>query len=91
MPDLLLGRPIFFSEFIPDLGTRADLSCINWSQYLEGTYQPLQNDESIHVRFLNNERTFRFTMRNDGQPWWRSALTPRNGGPTLSPQIVLDA
>ncbi len=89
MPDMLLGRPIFFSEYIPDLGTRADLSCINWSQYLEGTYQPMQNAESIHVRFVNNERTFRFTMRNDGQPWWRSPLTPRNQGPTLSPQVVL--
>ncbi len=88
LPSTLMGRPLFYSEYMQSLGTVGDLLLINWSQYLEGTYQPLQSAESIHVRFVNNERAFRFTARNDGAPWWRSALTPRHGS-TLSPYVAL--
>jgi|TARA_Y100000310_G_scaffold51927_1_gene47806 HK97 family phage major capsid protein len=87
-PDVLLGRPIFFSEFPNTIGTAGDLICGNWSQFLEGTYQPLGSAESIHVRFVNHERTFKFFMRNAGSPWWRAALTPKNGS-TLSPFVRL--
>jgi HK97 family phage major capsid protein len=89
LPDMLLGRPIFFTEFASSLGTVGDLICGNWSQYLEGQYQQMQGAESIHVRFVNNERTFRFTARNDGQPWWRSALTPAQSASTLSPFVTI--
>ena len=90
-PDMLLGRPIVFTEFTKTVGDKGDVILGNWGEYLEGTYQPLQSDESIHVRFVNNERTFRLTMRNDGAPWWRSAMTPKNSTATLSPFVVLDA
>lgn len=90
-PDMLLGRPLFFSEYAKTLGDQGDLILANWGEYLEGTYQPLQNEESIHVRFVNHERTFKFWMRNAGQPWWRSALTPAYSTATLSPFVVLDA
>lgn len=91
LPSMLMGKPLFFSEYMQALGTAGDIACINWSQYLEGMYQPLQSAESIHVRFVNNERAFRFTMRNDGAPWWRTALTPRNSANTLSPYVTLAA
>lgn len=91
MPATLMGRPLFYSEYLQPLGTAGDLMLINWSQYLEGLYQPMRTAESIHVRFLQNERAFRFTMRNDGAPWWRSALTPKNGAATLSPYVRLAA
>jgi len=91
LPSTLMGRPVFYSEYMQPLGTLGDILLVNWSQYLEATYQPLQSAESIHVRFVNNERTFRFTARNDGAPWWRSALTPRNSAPTLSPYVALAA
>lgn len=91
LPGILLGRPIFFTEYMKSLGTAGDIGCINWTQYLEGIYQPLQSAESIHVRFVNNERAFRFTMRNDGAPWWRAALTPKNSTKTLSPYVTLAA
>lgn len=89
-PDLLLGRPIIFSEFLKTLGTKGDILLVNWSQYLEGMYQPLQSAESIHVRFLNHERAFKFWLRNAGMPWWSAALTPKNGS-TLSPFVALAA
>ena len=90
-PDLLLGRPIFFTEYVPRLGQRGDLLCVRWSEYLEGSIAAIDQQQSIHVRFIYNERAFRLTARNDGQPWWRSALTPKNGGPTLSPYVTLAA
>lgn len=90
-PDMLLGRPIFYTEYASTVGDVGDLILGNWSQFLEGTYQPLQSAESVHVRFVNHERTFKFWMRNAGAPWWRSALTPNKGANTLSPFVTLAA
>ena len=90
-PDMLLGRPLIFSEYAKKLGDAGDLILGNWNEYLEGTYQPLQNAESIHVRFINHERAFKFWTRNDARTWWRSALTTVNSSATLSPFVVLEA
>ena len=90
-PDMLLGRPAYPSEYCSTVGDAGDVILGNWSQYLEGSLQGIQSDESMHVRFLNNERTFRFTARNDGRVWWRSALTPAVSTTTLSPFVVLAA
>lgn len=86
--EYLDGRPIFFTEWCATLGTVGDLILGNWSQYLEGEYQPMLQAESIHVRFIANERAFKFWKRNAGQPWWKVALTPKNGS-TLSPFVTL--
>jgi HK97 family phage major capsid protein len=85
---MLDGRPLLFSEFCPALGTEGDLSLVNWSEYLEGTLTGMNNAESMHVRFLEHERTFKFWTENDARCWWRSALTPKNG-PTRSPIVTL--
>lgn len=90
-PDMLLGRPVYYTEYASTVGDRGDLILANFSQYLEGVYQPLQSAESIHVRFLAHERTFKFWLRNAGAPWWRSALTPAKSTATMSPFVVLDA
>lgn len=88
-PDRLLGRPIIFTEYTKSLGNANDIMLINWTQYLEGLYQPMQSAESIHVRFLNNENTYKFWLRNDAKSWWLSPLTPRNSADTLSPFVGL--
>jgi HK97 family phage major capsid protein len=88
-PDMLLGRPIFYTEWAATLGTVGDIMLLNMSQYLEGTYQPLQSAESIHVRFLNHERAFKFWTRNAADAWWRTALTPAKSSITLSPFVTL--
>ena len=88
--DMLLGRPIFFTEYCAALGTQGDIVLAQWSEFLEGTYQRMRQDESIHVRFLSAERAFRFFIRNDGKPWWTAPLTPRKGI-TLSPFVTLAA
>lgn len=89
-PDMLLGRPLYFTEYAKTLGTQGDLILANWSEYLEGTYQPMQSDESVHVRFTSNERTFKFWTRNAGQPWWKTALTPVYSSSKLAPFVVID-
>lgn len=90
-PDMMLGRPIFYNEFCSKLGDVGDVMGVNWSQFLEGLYQPLQSAESIHVRFDRHERAFKFWLRNAGAPWWRAPLTPKKSTVTLSPIVTLAA
>jgi HK97 family phage major capsid protein len=89
VPDTLLGRPIIFTEYAKSLSTVGDIMCVNWGEYLVGTLQGVQMAESMHVRFENNERAFRVTIRQAGTPWWRSTLTPVNSTTTLSPYVAL--
>lgn len=87
-PDLLNGRPIFYSEYPASIGTVGDLILGNWGEYLDGIREDVSMSSSIHVRFEEREQAFLFTLENDGQPWWRTALTPKNGS-TLSPFVTL--
>lgn len=89
VPDTLLGRPIVFDENAATLGDKGDISLINWNEYLEGMLGGITFMESVHVRFIYNERAFRFTIYNDGAPWWRTALTPKRSSSTLSPFVTL--
>ena len=84
-PDMFLGRPAYACEHCETVGDAGDILLCVWSEYLEGIYQALNMAESIHVRFVENERAFRFTMRCGGAPWWRTYLTPKNGTNYLSP------
>lgn len=86
---MLDGRPAFASEFCKTLGTSGDIILGNWSQYLEAMLTPQAGEESIHVRFVNFERAFRFMLENDGKCWWTSALTPNQSSVTLSPFVTL--
>lgn len=90
-PDVLFGRPIFYTEYCEKVGDAGDILLVNWGEYLEATYQPLQSAESMHVRFVEHERAFKFWLRNDGRGWWRSALTPKKSSDTLSPFVRLQA
>jgi HK97 family phage major capsid protein len=90
VPDTLLGRPIFFTEFCKTLGDEGDLISFVPSEYLVGTeVDGSGQSESMHVRFAEHERAFKFWVNNDGAPWWRSALTPQNSTATLSPCVTL--
>ena len=73
------------------MGDAGDLILAVWSEYLEGIYQAMNMAESIHVRFVENERAFRFTMRCGGAPWWRTALTPHKSAATLTPYVRINA
>lgn len=88
--DMILGRPVYYTDDAPALGTAKDLALVDATQYIIADNGGVQQQQSIHVRFLYGETTLRFIKRNDGQPLWRAALTPRGGGATRSPFIYLN-
>ena len=49
----------------------------------------IKSARSLEVAFLTDETAFRWTYRINGAPKWRSPLTPKNGGGTLSTIVTL--
>lgn len=86
----LFGRPVIPIEQASTLGTTGDIILADFSQYLMIEKGGLNSAASMHVRFLQDEMVFKFTLRVDGQPIWSSALTPANGSNTLSPFVTLE-
>lgn len=87
--DLILGRPVLYSEHMKTTGTVNDIALVNWSQYLIGQKGGIRQDQSIHVYFTTDQMALRWVTRNDGQPAWREKLTPVSGSNTLSPFVNL--
>jgi HK97 family phage major capsid protein len=89
----LLGRPLIPVEYLGGAGTAADLMLVDLDQYLLIDKGPIQAAQSIHVRFIYDETTFRFVYRVDGMPLWNVAGTPYKGtsGVTYSPYVALGA
>jgi HK97 family phage major capsid protein len=88
-PATILGRPVVISEKVSALGNEGDVNFIDFSYYLVGDRQAMTVSSSEHFRFQNGETSFKFVERLDGRPWLQSALTPRNGGDTLTPFVSL--
>lgn len=88
----LLGRPVIPVEYSASIGTVGDITLVDLDQYLMIDKGGVKANTSMHVRFIYDEMTFRFTYRVDGQPMQRSAVTPYKGtGSTLSPYVALAA
>lgn len=85
----LLGRPILELEQCAALGTTGDIIFADLMQYLLIEKDGMSAEQSIHVQFLTDETAFRFIIRNNGQPMWKSALTPYKGSATVSPFVAL--
>lgn len=86
----LLGRPVIPVEYCSALGTVGDVILADFSQYMVIEKGGLEAASSVHVRFVNDEMTYRFVLRIDGQPIWNSALTPFSAGSTVGPFVVLE-
>lgn len=86
----LLGRPINIIEQSETLGTQGDIALLDMTQYALAEKGGLQQQSSMHVRFLYDEQVFKFTQRVDGRPLWHSSLTPFKGSATQSPFVFLD-
>jgi HK97 family phage major capsid protein len=84
-----MGRPVIPVEYCSTMGSVGDVILMDPSQYLMINKGGLKSATSIHVRFLTDEMTLRFTLRTDGEPTWHSALTPYKGVNTLSPFVTL--
>lgn len=86
----LLGLPVIMSEKAPGvLGDQGDISLVDFSMYYIGDREQMTMDTSAHVKFTSDQTTIRVIQRNDGRPAMLSAITPHNGGPTLSAFVQL--
>lgn len=101
-PDLLLGRPVMFSEFMPGINSGDGSTIANWGEagtkkryaglanmehmYYGKAYQDQQ--ESTHVRFERRENVFQFVQSDDARPSWKTFLTPAKGKTTRSPFVA---
>jgi HK97 family phage major capsid protein len=88
-PMTILGRPVIFTEKAKVLGTAGDISFVDFGYYLMGDRQVMSAMSSPHFKFQNDQTAFRIIERVDGTPWLKSAITPANGGPTLSPFVTI--
>jgi HK97 family phage major capsid protein len=87
----LLGRPVIVTEKVSALGTAGDINFVDFNHYLIGDRMAMDAQVSTDYRFGNDVTAYRFIERVDGRPWVQSAITPSNGGPTLSPFVQLAA
>jgi HK97 family phage major capsid protein len=87
-PNTLLGYPIILSEHMP-VANGDDVLLADLSAYVMFERQGLNIAYSEHVGFTKDAGTWRFTARNDGQPWWQGPITLADptGGYTLSPFV----
>lgn len=90
-PATLFGRPIIISEKANVLGSRGDIAFIDMNYYLVGDRQSMSASSSTDWKFGNDQTAFRIIQRVDGRPWIKSAITPKNGGNSLSPFVELAA
>ena len=85
----LWGIPIDPVEYCAALGTLGDIVLVDLDQYTTIEKGGANWQESIHVRFLQDETTFKLTTRINGQPDWETSVTPFQGTDNISPFIAL--
>ena len=86
----LFGRPMIPVEQCKTLGTVGDIILADFSEYALVRKGGLKSASSIHVKFLTDENTLKFSMRVNGKPKWKKVLTPASGSAnTLSPFVTV--
>jgi HK97 family phage major capsid protein len=88
-PVSIFGRPVYFTEKVPKLGTLGDINFVDLAYYLIGDRQVMQAMSSEHYQFQNDKTAFRIIERLDGRPWLQSSITPHNNSAALSPFVNL--
>jgi HK97 family phage major capsid protein len=94
-PATLFGHEIHFSEKMPSCSSSnttvaGALSLANFSYFLLGDRMQMQLAMSEQYSFQNDLVSWRLIQRCDARAWPVGALTPRNGGATLSPFVLVD-
>ena len=87
----LLGVPIVFAEQSATLGTAGDIILADMSQYRIIDKAGVQAASSMHVNFVTDEMAYRWTMRVNGMPLWKSSLIPfkdASASKPVSPMVV---
>ncbi len=87
----IMGRPVVISEKVNAVDSQGDISFVDFGYYLIGDRMRMTAMTSPHFKFGNDITSYRLIERLDGAPWIKSAITPKNGGATLSPFVQLVA
>lgn len=87
----ILGIPMLVSEKARSIGASGDINLVDFGYYLLGDRQAMSAKQSEEFAFNQDKTSFRVTERLDGRPWLPEAITPQNGGDTLSPFVKLAA
>lgn len=85
----LFGRPVVHCEHTQAKNTEGDIILWDPKSYRIIEKGGIKQASSLHVAFLTDEMAYRWTYRVNGAPKWYSALTPKNGGDTLSTIVTL--
>jgi HK97 family phage major capsid protein len=88
-PTTLLGRPLYFVDTVPALGSEGDLALIYWPGYMVGMRNGISLDRSNAPGWTRDVISLRAIVRADGNSIFDQAITPRNGSNTLSWCVVL--
>lgn len=88
-PMSMLGAPLLVSEKARQVGTQGDINFVDFGYYLIGDRQAMSARQSEDFKFSSDSTAFRVIERLDGRPWLQDAITPQNGGDTLSPFVSL--
>ena len=91
LPSTLLGIPIIFSDRLPALGTKGDLSLVNLQYYLikDGSGPIVASSE--HILFLSNRTVFKVVWNVDAKPWLSEPLRLEgDSSQTVSPFVILN-
>lgn len=85
----ILGRPVLVMEQCNALGSVGDIVLVDPSQYQVIEKGGLRSATSIHVKFDTDQTAFKFSMRINGAPIWKSSIAPFKGSTARSPYVTL--
>lgn len=75
----IFGRPLYFSEHLPAVGSAGDICLLDPMMYVLGDRQSITVDVSPHFKFSQDKTTFRIQARFDAMPVLSTTFTPANG------------
>lgn len=86
----LMGRPLIPVQACETLGDQGDIILADLNQFVIAEKATgMEAATSIHLWFDQHTTAFRFTMRLGGQPWYTSAISPRDGSNTYGAFVTL--
>jgi HK97 family phage major capsid protein len=83
------GRPVIELEQCSALGTVGDFMFVDFGEYLLAPKGQIEGQSSMHVQFIYNEMTFRWTYYINGRPAWLSSVSAYKGSASKSPFVTL--
>jgi len=86
-----LGFPVIPVEQAETLGDAGDVVLANMSKYVTITKGGVRAAQSMHVRFIYDEMTFKWAIDVNGQSAIKQPVTPFKGSNTLSPFVTTAA